>query len=83
MRKALKKLEIEGVHLSMTKVEFEKPVAKIIVNGKTQECYLQNLEWGKLLTLSSYSIADDKILYLKDSKDTIRKFSTWWTLAAM
>jgi hypothetical protein len=42
MIKALRKLGIEGVYLNIVKVIFDKPIAKIILNGEKLKLSLLN-----------------------------------------
>lgn len=75
MRKAPKKPGTEGAYLSTIKTESDKTVAKNHRKwGKAQS--VVSKAWSEASCfLSSYSITDDKILYLKDSKNIARKFS--------
>lgn len=73
--KEWKKIETEGAYLSTIKTESNKTVARKHSQwGKPQSVISK--AWSEAsCSLSSYSITDDKILYLKDSKAITRKFS--------
>ena len=76
MRKAPKKPGTEEAYLSTIKTESNKSVAKKHSKwGKPQSVIYK--AWSEAsCSLSSYSITDDKILDLKDSKDIARNSQT-------